>query len=236
MRLGDLGGAVAQGVLRGTVAINLETWNRSWFSVAVDNGEASALLAPWPTLAAHVTGALSVSLRGRLGRTSSGTGEVDLSNGRAWGVEVTGWRLPLHWVVASQTGRGNVTVEDSTAQLAHGRLTGHAQVGWGVGTQLSARLEFFQLDFASILRHVDPTGPSGSGLLTGSLVLDGTDVRSFDDVAALLEARLTDAQAFQYPVLRQIAPLVGGESSSSMGNGRIRARLAGGIVRVDASP
>ncbi|HZU38682.1 MAG TPA: hypothetical protein VFA18_22335, partial [Gemmataceae bacterium] len=233
LRLANLGGSVAQGVLRGTVAINVYNADRSWFNVALDNGQAAALLAPWPTLARHVEGSLTVRLRGRLGRTSSGTGEVDLANAHAWGLDVTQWRLPLRWFVAASVGRGRVTIQDSTAQLAHGRLTGHAQLGWGVGSQLTGRFQFFELDVQSILRDMDPFGPSGGGLLTGTLALDGTDVRSSDDVTALLEARLTNAQAFQYPVLRQIGPYLGGESTASVGNGNIRARLAHNIVRVE---
>jgi hypothetical protein len=109
-----------------------------------------------------------------------------------------------------------------------------AQLGWGVGTRMSGRLQFYQLNLAAIMRHVDPSASSASGLLAGSLDFEGTDVRSVDDITATLQARLNEVQAFEYPVLRQIAPYLGGQSSSSsLGNGDIQARLAAGIVRIE---
>jgi hypothetical protein len=48
-----------------------------------------------------------------------------------------------------------------------------------------------------------------------------------------LEATLTQTQAFQLPVLRQVAPFLGIQTTSTFDNGELRARLAGGMFRIE---
>src|SRR5205807_6569407 len=54
LRLRDLAGEFAEGSLRGQIVINLRQIDRSWFNVALDQIEASRLLAPWPDLANRI--------------------------------------------------------------------------------------------------------------------------------------------------------------------------------------
>src|SRR5262249_43961479 len=87
LRLRDLAGQLAEGLLRGQVVINLRQIDRSWFNVALDQVQALRLLAPWPDWANRIEGLLQIRLRGRLGRDWYGAGEVALARGQISGVE-----------------------------------------------------------------------------------------------------------------------------------------------------
>ena len=66
------------------------------------------MLAPWPSLAANVTGSLDARLRGTLGRQWSGGGNVVLTRGKVAGVEVSEWRVPLRFDVVPARGRAEI--------------------------------------------------------------------------------------------------------------------------------
>ena len=65
LRVRNLAGEFAQGLLRGQIAVNLRQINRSWFNLALEEVDASRLLAPWPAVAENVDGQLQVRLRHR---------------------------------------------------------------------------------------------------------------------------------------------------------------------------
>ncbi|HEV3262578.1 MAG TPA: AsmA-like C-terminal region-containing protein [Gemmataceae bacterium] len=233
LRLRNLAGTLAGGSLRGQAVLNFHSRERSWCSIALDRGEASRLLAPWPVLADNIQGPVDLRLRGTFGKPWMGSGELDLGQGRAWGIEVVDWRLPFDWVLAPRHGRGRVDVHDTVAQMARGRLSGRGRLGWGEGTRLQAQVQLFQLDLESLARQLADSGQTGTGRITGRLDFSGTDVRSWDDVTATLEASLAQTQAFQFPVLNALAPYVfPGQSPAAAGTGEVRARLDRGIIRV----
>jgi translocation and assembly module TamB len=235
LRLTDLSGILEQGLLRGTVAINLRHIGRSWFTLAVEQGEAARLLAPWPALAEQIQGSFDARLRGRIGSEWYGSAEFLLSRGRVFGIDVTQWRLPLTWAFAPGRGQGQVEVRDSTAYAAQGRLTGQASLTWGTGLRLDGHLRFFGLELRTLLHQMADLSQMGTGRFTGRLDFAGSDVRSVEDVTATLDGLMQQTQALQLPVLQQLLPFLpfGQSAAASFQRGDVRARLARGIVRIE---
>src|SRR5581483_1580905 len=153
LRLRDLSGTVAGGLFRGQLALRLRDPDRSWFTLTLEGAEASRLLAPWPALATRVEGPLDLRLRGTLGREWRGEGTVALLRGRVLGVEVTSLRLPVGFAFVPTRGRAQLTIDDSSAQVANGRVSGRASVGLGTDARLEGFLRFSDLDLAVLLRQ-----------------------------------------------------------------------------------
>jgi hypothetical protein len=233
VRLANLGGTVGEGLLRGQVALSLLPAGRSWFNLALDNAEASRLLAPWPALASRTEGPVSLRARGTLGRHWAVTGQATLLRGRVAGVEVNEWQLPFEVLFAPRSGNGELTVRDSTAAVARGRATGSGTFTWGAGSRLAGSVRFSRLELGALARQVSDLGQTGRGRLTGRVDFGGTDLRSVNDVTATLQATFQEAQPRGFPVLQQLVPFLGpGASATSFRSGDFRARLANGIVRI----
>jgi uncharacterized protein involved in outer membrane biogenesis len=233
MRLPDLSGEFAGGTLRGQMVFRLRDLVRSYFNVAIDGADAARVLAPWPALAANVSGAVSARLRGTLGREWTGGGNVVFTRGKLAGLEVSELRLPLRFAVAPARGRAHLDIEDTSASVARGRLSGRASLGFGLGTRLEGNVRFSGVDLRSVLRSLTDSTQLGAGQVSGRIEFSGHDVRSLDDVTADVDASFSQAQAFQFPVLSQIAPFIlPGQSSTTFQSGDLRGRLSNGIFRV----
>lgn len=233
LRLRDLNGTVAEGLLRGQVGLNLREWERSWFSLALERFEARRLLAPWPTLAGLVQGTGEARLRGSLGTEWRGGGDVVLTRGRLFGVDVTEWRLPITFALAPGRGRGEVDIPETSAQLARGRLSGRAHLGFGYGSRLEGHLRLYGVDLQTVLRQGFDLTQVGSGQVTARIDFSGHDVRSLNDVTATVDASFSQTQAFQLPVLSQLVPYIApGQSNTTFQSGELRGRLANGLFRV----
>jgi translocation and assembly module TamB len=215
------------------MALSLERPDQGWFNLALDQAQAAQLLAPWPALRTEVEGPVDARLRGTLGREVSGTGLVALGRGRVFGLTVTEWRLPLDFYFVPRRGRGQIDIRDSTAQAASGRVTGQASFTWDVGNRLDGSLRFYGVQLQQLLQSLGSLGQSGAGLVTGRVDFAGTDVRSPDDLTADMQANFQQTQAVNIPVLSQLVQLIPGLSSGTwFTSGDLRARLAGGVVRL----
>lgn len=232
-RLRNLNGMVGGGTLRGQVALRLRDPDRSFFNLALDGADASRVLAPWSALAANVEGSVDARLRGTLGRQWRGGGDVVLTRGKVFGVEVSEWRVPLSFDFVPARGRAQIEIADTSAHVARGRLSGRASLGLGVGTRLDGTLRFSGVDLRTLLRSLTESTQLGAGQVTGRIDFVGNDVRSFDDVTATVDASFAQTQAFQLPILSQIAPFIApGQSSTTFQRGELRGRLGNGIFRV----
>ncbi len=235
LRLRDLTGVLGQGLVRGQVAINFQQPDRSWFTLDFTRVEASRLLAPWPDLASLIEGPLQARLRGILGREWFGSGLVVLARGTVLGVDISAWRLPLDWSFAPGQGRGQVQIRESSAQVARGRATAQANLGWGAGSRLDGSIRFFGVDLQTLLRQLTESSQIGAGQMTGRFEFAGSEVRSLNDLTGILEAAFAQTQALEFPVLRQLAPyLAPGQSPNAFfRSGDLRARLARGVFRIE---
>jgi translocation and assembly module TamB len=234
LRLVDLAGELGGGALRGAAAYILRQPERSWFSISLDQGQAARLLAPWPALAERTAGGLDLHVRGHLGREWRGAGRVLFTNGRIAGVTVNEWRIPLDFAFVPGRGRGELVIRDSTAELAMGRATGEATWTWGGESRLNGQLRCTGLNVQTLIRQLADTGQGGLGQVNGRITFAGDNVRSVNDVTADVEATVRQTQAQGLPVIFQALPFIApGRSTSAMfDSGSLRARLNGGVLRV----
>jgi hypothetical protein len=231
LRLSDLAGTVAGGLLRGSVALNLAVRQRGWFNLTLEGAEASRLLAPWTD---EIEGSFSARLRGSLGVEWRGEAIIDMPRGRVYGVEVTSVRLPVGFALVPGQGRAQLDLRDASARAALGRVTGRASLGLGVGSRVDGVILFQGVDLATLLRQATDTGQVAAGRLSGRIDLGGTDIRSFRQVTAQVNASFSQTQALQLPVFRQLTPYIApGRSTATFDSGDLRGRLAGGVFRVE---
>jgi hypothetical protein len=234
-RLRNLSGEIGGGTVRGQVVFRLRDLSRSFFNVALDNADAARVLAPWPALAAGVTGSLDARLRGTMGRHWSGGGNVVLTRGKVGGVEVSDWRVPLRFDMVPVRGRAEINVDDMSAQVANGRVSGHGTLGFGSDTHMEGNLRFSGVEMRVLLRGVSESSTLGGGLASGRIDFSGSNVRSLDDVTATVDASFSQAQALQLPILSSLVPFIGrGQSSSTFQSGQMRGRLSNGLFRVQS--
>ena len=233
VRLRDISGVMGEGTLRGQIAWSLRRLGTGWFNLALDPVPVARLLAFWPGATAAVEGTAEVRLRGTLGREWSGTGDAFVSRGRVYGVDVSEWRLPVDFAFAPGSGQGRLEVRESTAQVAAGRVVGRASWGWGAMNRLEGQIRFTGLQLRTLLHQLADLSQSGQGRATGRIDFAGGDVRSLRDLTADLNGSLQQTQALSFPVLSALSPFLPiGPSSTTFTSGDVKARLAGGVVRV----
>jgi translocation and assembly module TamB len=232
LRFSEVTGDVGQGLLRGSAAFPLARGGRGWFNLALDAVESSRVLAPWRDLAARCEGPLDVTVRGTLDGDWSGSAVVTLLRGRVLGVEVTDWRVPVDFLFSPRGGYGQARVQDTTAQVAFGRVTGRGELDWDAVNRLDGSIRFSGVDLAVLLRQAGEMGQVGAGKASGRVEFRSNDLRSVDDLAALIDASFQQAQPLEFPVFRQLLPFLGGGQSSSFTSGDLHARLERGVIRV----
>ncbi|HEY7158042.1 MAG TPA: DUF3971 domain-containing protein [Gemmataceae bacterium] len=233
LQLSNLTGDVAGGLVFGRFAFGLKRNSNSWFSIDLQQVDASRLLAPFPAVAAQIKGPADVNLRGRIGPEWDGSGGATLTRGQVYGMDITEWRIPMTFRFAPSQGNGELTVRDSVARLAQGRARFDSTLTWGNGLALTGTLLFHQVDLRTLLRRSPELASYASGRVSGRVDLSGREMRSINDLRALVQAKLQQAQALQLPVLRQITPyLRPGVSSSTFQSGQLKGRLAGGIFTI----
>jgi hypothetical protein len=227
-------GDAAGGLFLGRFVFGLKPNSNSWFDIELQQAEASRVLVPLPAVAAHVSGPVDLNFRGRIGPEWDGGGGATLVRGRVFGLDVTEWRIPMQFRFVPTQGAGELTVRDSHARIAQGRARFESTLNWGNGLRLRGTLLFFQVDLRTLLRHHPELSSYASGRVSGRIDLSGDEMRSVNDLRAVVNARLEQGQALQLPVLRQITPyLRPGVSSATFQSGDLKGRLAGGVFNIE---
>lgn len=231
VELRDISGSVGEGSLRGNLLIPLAKHN-GYFSLSLTGVEAARILRPWTSVASQVRGPVTLSIRGRIDGGWHGGGTLVLTHGRAFGIDVAEWRVSFQVAFSPRRGQGDLTISDMNATVAHGRAVGHAHFTWGLGARVEGNVRFYELDIRQLASSGE-VASLASGRISGRIDFDGGELHAMDDVTATISATLSQGQATQLPVLRQVMPFVrGGGSASTFQNGRLEARLARGIIRL----
>jgi hypothetical protein len=230
LEIGDATGTLGEGLVRAHVVVPLGR-GRGSFNVALTQVEVARLLPPWSDL---VQGPLDVSLRGSIDGGLHGGGDLVLTRGKVFGIEVSEGRLPVRFIVALHRGDLELTVSDMSAVVAHGRALGRATFTWAAGSgRLEGSVRFHDLDMRSLLAATGESNTFAGGRVAGRIDFGGADIRSADDITATLSATLGQTQALQLPVLKQLTPyLRPGMSASSFQSGQLEARLSRGSLRI----
>ncbi|HEX7376380.1 MAG TPA: AsmA-like C-terminal region-containing protein [Pirellulales bacterium] len=233
----DVNASLGGGMLNMSAVIYLDPRRRGLFRLNVDSADLAQLLAPWPRIAAQVTGLVDAQLRGFYGgrRPLILLGDVAVARGRAAGVAINGIRAPVKGSIDLARGRGTLELHGLTGQIAHGRVSGNMDVALADGLGLAGRGAFTDIDLRSLLQNSRSARRLAGGKITGSYTFAGRNVRTANDLTGTLNATLRDAQAMSLPVLERTVPyLTGGVSgSTTFGDGALRAALARGVVRIE---
>jgi translocation and assembly module TamB len=233
MRLYNVVGDVAGGQCLASFGFGLEVRRASHFQIALQQMEATRLSILMPAMAGHISGPVDLNLQGRIGREWDGGGGVTLAHGQVYGMDVTEWRLPFTFRFSPAQSSGEVNVRDSHARLAQGRARFESTMNWGNGLRLTGLLLFYQVDLRTLLRNSPEVSAYASGRVSGRVDLAGSEMRSINDLSAVVQAKMTQGQALQLPVLRQIIPYLRPRAqSSTFQSGELKGRLAGGIFRI----
>lgn len=229
--LPDLAGQLAGGVLRGRVRYNLARPDRSYYNLTLDKANADRLLAPFGAGDGFGRATkLSVQVRGTLGRELRGTGSVTASRAAVAGTDLSDLRVPFEYAVAPGAG-GQVTVRDLNAQAAGGRVTGQAVYRWGAASTLEGGFRFVGVSLRQLLGiSVGIT----AGRFNGRFDFAGRDAKTVNDITGVLSGSFNDPNPFDAPVLRQLQPFLNPRQIlTPLSEGDVRARLAGGVFRVE---
>lgn len=234
LRLRDLTATIGQGLLNGQVSLDLGGTPHGWFTVRAQNIEAARLLVPWGEWGRQVQGPVDLHLRGTIGREWTGAGRLSLARGRVLGVEVADLQAPLDFGFAPQFGHGQVSLREAGAQVAAGRVTARASLGWGDSTRLEGQLRFVNVDVQPLLRQAAELSEAGGGRMSGRADFSANDLRSLDDLTASIDASFAQAQTMEFPILRRLMPflLPGQTASPTFTGGDLQAHLSRGVVRV----
>jgi translocation and assembly module TamB len=230
LRLKQLTGTYAGGILRAQLGLSLKQLERSFFSISLDNAEASEVLGPW--IGETIQGPIQARLRGTLGAEWYGSGDLELARGKILDIEVTGWRMPFTWRLAPGYGRGQLDALETGAQVARGRVNGRLSLRMEDRLVVEGQLKFGSVDLQTLLQQAFDVNQLGRGQMTGRFDFAGRDVRTLDDLSGTLEASFGQTQAFRFPVLQQVSPLLGIGSSTTFDKGHIQARLDRGVFRI----
>jgi hypothetical protein len=114
-----------------------------------------------------ISGILDVRLRGNLGREWNGGGVINLTRGNVAGLDVKEWRLPVTFALAPSSGNVEVNIEDSSGQVAEGRVSGRAWLRLRTTNRIDGRLIFYDVNVAALLRRVSERSQIGTGRHTG---------------------------------------------------------------------
>lgn len=232
LQLRELKGEIAQGIARLGLTYDLRHPERGRFSLDLQNVDAAKLLAPWT--GEKVKGTMQARIRGTLGATLRGSADVELTGGQVAGMEIAQWSIPAEWAYSPATGRAEVHVQSTEAQVARGRLLGKLDATSEYGWRVDGNVRFFGVDLQTLIRPFLSSTTLAAGTVTGQFSFTGNNVHSIDDLSGNITASFSQAQALQVPGLSAITPYIGMGPTTTFQRGSLRAQLDHGVLRIQS--
>jgi hypothetical protein len=160
-------------------------------------------------------GTLSGFLRGRIGETWHGTGQLSFMGGEVAEIPIQQMQGPFQWSYTPATSAAYIQLRLASVRLAHGRVTGELTGRWSGRLELEGRVKIERADVRVLAKAVPQINDVISGRLSGEAEFDGWNVRSFDDLDGTFHARLDRSQAMMFPVLNAFTTWLGIPSPAS---------------------
>jgi hypothetical protein len=184
-----------------------------------------------PDSNAPATGNVNLDVRIRPGAVWFIRADALASRAVVGGFALRSVRVPLTLQWSPRSGQMLITTTSSQLSLAGGRLSGRLTARRTVTWHVDGRFRFSRVDVAGLADSA-----YASGRLSGTLDISARNARSINELQATLLADLEGAQSRGIPVLDQIRNVVPGaqfSGATQFGQGRVEARLARGVVRLD---
>jgi hypothetical protein len=235
LRVPELVARVGGGAVRASAALRFAPELDGEFQLVLDRVSSDVLLAEWPEMAKSVRGAIDANLRGSIGRRIVGGGTVGAARLEVAGLEATRVRLPVRFQYLQRDGHGEIKIEESTAEAAHGRIKGAGTIAWHQEVSLSGKLALSDVSLTGLAGPSLSLGGLGAGRISGKADFSSKRFRSLNDLQARFDLKFAQARAAQIPVMSEVLRYVvpSAPSSSGFQNGELHGRLAGGVARID---
>ncbi|MFO0878453.1 MAG: AsmA-like C-terminal region-containing protein [Gemmataceae bacterium] len=180
-----------------------------------------------------IQGPVDLNFRGHLGAECRGSGSVTLLRGRILGIEVSDWRVPVEFTWIPSRGATEIHIRESGAQIGSGRATLRMSLRQMGGWQVDGQVTLVEATLRSLAGLLGDVSNYARGRVSGRIDFSGTDLQSLTDVTANVQAKLSDAQMLQLPILRLIVPhSVPGQGTLEFQSGELRGRLSQGVFRI----
>lgn len=233
--LRDVTGTFCEGSLRISGTYRLDDPSRGWFNIALQGAEFQQIARLQGETGDSFRGRADLHLRGRFGAEWFGTGQMRLTRGRAVGVDVGEWGLPVEFTYVPSRSAGEIAFRDSSAQVGNGRARVRGRLTFGSTLGIELTVLFNDASIAALAGLSGDVSGTIRGQLSGRIDITGSEVRSADDVSANIQLTLRETQALELPILRQVAPFLTLPSGRAplFRSGEVRARLSRGVFRFE---
>ncbi len=234
LKIEDVSGDFAQGMARLQAIVNLRQPRLSRFVASFDSVRLDALAAAIPSVAGLASGNIDMTLRGSLARPWRIEGNVNMSGGRALGLDVSDLRLPLKITFDPGSQSADLAIVDGSGQIGHGRAQIRATVRSAGSVAADLEAQFSDINIQPLVAQAGSLGQLAAGYASGTLKLHGQDMQNPQDISGSLQARLRNVQPGGLPVFTQIQPyLSGGFAGAGFTEGTVRVNLGHGVANVE---
>jgi hypothetical protein len=183
----------------------------------------------------QLVGTVDAAIAGQLRSDWAGRAVLRLTNAKLAGVPVSSLTAPIDWAFAPSAGRARAKVRLNSAKVAGGRVDGDVDLRWTGRLGIDANVDFDSLSVPPMARALPLVTDQLQGKLSGHVDLEGSSVRSVDDLSGSFDASLKQSQALLMPVLQTLTSSLGlGESSSRMfSETAVNGHFSRGVIHVD---
>ena len=154
-------------------------------------------------------GLLNARLSGRIGQTITGRGTMGLDRAGLFGVADQSMQLPIRYEIQPQSGAAHIEIPRSRFKLFRGNVNGYAKLYVGSRTRLDSKFDVANIDAYNMIHALTGFTGSGNGKLNGHLELSGRNIDSPDDLVGIFQGKLSQSNAFSFPLLDQIGRVFG---------------------------
>lgn len=233
LQLSDVTGRVAGGQLRARGIVRLEQTQRNFFTVSLTGADAKKLLAPFGADTRDlIDGPVTVTVNARFGSEMRGSGTIALPRGSVSGVQVTDLRVPFTFASAAG-GYGRLAIREASVNAGSGRAQAELTLDWGSEARLDGQIRFVDVPIRTVAPSLGENALFGNGRITGRFDLNGSRVRSIDDVSGNLIATLSNTSVREIPILQQVTPFLNTTGLvKPFQTGDVRGSLSNGVFRV----
>gem|GEM_PF-1915049 len=207
--------------------------------VSFSRVDAARALMPLTSDAAQwVQGELSGQLRLLGGNVLRLTGSLEGNHARLFDFPFGAVRTGLTGVIGSGSGGWQLRFPNVRSTVARGRIAGQAIVSSSFSGQsfdLRSSWTARSVDFENLISGLSATRSIGRGNVSGTLSLDGRNIRGASDLTGRFEGTLAGTEASAVPGLNRARSYLGpiGGSSFTFTEGVIRGQIIRGLAIID---
>ena len=234
MQLDQLQVDLVQGKIGGLVRVPLDLSRQGSFQLNISQLDLSRIneliLRDKRTGLGLVNGRIS----GTVGSTISGVATLDVSRSKLLGAKSSQLRLPVRFLVRTESGSGQIELSRTRQQILGGTVAGKAKITFGNTLNLDTDIELSRIDTALLTAAFGASSPA-DGSLSGDLKLTGTRIQTARDLKGVFRGKLEQAQAFELPILDQLSRFSPGAQlqSNDFESEEILVRLQKGQIEIE---